>query len=108
MQKITQQITNMVASRFSSTHKMHNTTNPPLRHIIPHNFLDPTKVIKIFITFDHVTTPTKQFRYVWAKILQYGQRYYFQEQDFKDILSIILYLWKILLDFSHQELTSIL
>ena len=94
-----------VASSYSASLEMPTYQRPPPGHIPPHDVLDPSKVIKTISVFDDETNPTKLFRHVWTKILQYGKRHFLNEQEHKDVLGAVLW-GNSLEDFNRMEATG--
>ena len=94
-----------VASSYSANLEMPTYQRPPPGHTPAHDVLDPSKVIKTISVFDDETNPTKLFRHVWTKILQYGKRHYLNEQEHKDVLGAVLW-GNSLEDFNRMEATG--
>ena len=80
-----------MAASFSSNMEMPKFRRAPPDITIPYDVLEPKNVLRAIQPFDEINFPNRLFRHVWTKVLQYGQKYYLAENDYKDILGTILY-----------------
>ena len=80
-----------MASCFSANLEMPKYRRPPPGQEKALDSLEPKNVLRAIQPCDEVHYPNRLFRHVWTKVIQYGQKYYLEENDYKDVLGTILY-----------------